>query len=89
MSWTPSSSSLFTQWWSSLPSEGPESSAYVHQFFCFGAVQFISDVYLAKYPTKVVGDIWTTARKHTYVPFRSITIQDLHTFFPATRIGLC
>jgi hypothetical protein len=55
-----------------LPPDVHLSSAYIHQFFMFGAGQFIDEAYLAEYSNKVVGGIWTEALKRKFVHCRSL-----------------
>jgi hypothetical protein len=47
------------------------SSAYIYQFFIYGAGQFINEVFLEKYSNEDVGDIWTEAEKRLFVYSRS------------------
>jgi hypothetical protein len=54
-----------------LPVDQLLSSAYIHQFFMFGAGQFISEVYLGQYPSTLVGGIWMEAQERKSVHSRS------------------
>jgi hypothetical protein len=47
------------------------SSAYIYQFFIYGAGQFINEVFLEKYSNEDVGGIWTEAEKRLFVYSRS------------------
>jgi hypothetical protein len=54
-----------------LPFDDFLSSAYIHQFFMFGAGLFISEVYLGQYPSRLVGGIWMEAQERKSVHSRS------------------